>query len=98
MEDPHERKVGIGETGDTATTGRGRIQGISNIIQGGGAGNPNVRDGDGGPLGVMEGKLEGINAGFLQQITGKQAERLGDGTWEITGAEGVQETGKRSWR
>ena len=39
-----------------------------------------------------EKKVEGIYTGFLWKITGKQAQRLGDRTWETPGAEGVQET------
>ena len=38
----HARKVGLGETGDTATTVRGRNQGIGNFLQGGGAGDSTV--------------------------------------------------------
>ena len=47
----HAHKVGLGETGDTALTGRGRTQGVGNVLHGGGAGNPNVRVGDVGPFG-----------------------------------------------
>ena len=42
----HTRKVGLGETGDTALTGRGRTQCVRNFLQGGGAGNSNVWVGD----------------------------------------------------
>ena len=40
---------------------------------------------------AMERKVEGAHTGFLQQITGKRARRLGDGTWKTPGAEGVRE-------
>ena len=39
----------------------------------------------------MEKRVEGTNTEFLQLITGKRARRLGDGTWETPGVEGVQE-------
>ena len=39
----------------------------------------------------MERKVEGIYTGLLQQIMGKQVQQIGDGTWEISGAEGVRE-------
>ena len=42
----HARKVGLGETGDTALTGGGRSQGVGNFLQGGGAGNSTVWVGD----------------------------------------------------
>ena len=35
--------------------------------------------------------MEGTHTGFLRQIMGKQAWRLGDGMWDITEAEVVQE-------
>ena len=38
----HARKVGLGETGDTALTGKGRTQGVGNFLQVNGAGNSNV--------------------------------------------------------
>ena len=44
-------KVGMEGTGDTATTGRGRIQGVKNVQQGGGAGNTTIWVGDVGPFG-----------------------------------------------
>ena len=40
----------------------------------------------------MERKVEGTHTGFLQQITGNHAGRLGDRTWEMPGAEGVWES------
>ena len=39
----------------------------------------------------MANSIEGIHTEFLQIITGKRARRLGDGTWETPGAEGIQE-------
>ena len=39
----------------------------------------------------LEKKMDGIHTGFLRQITGKQAQWLGDGMWVTTGADGVQE-------
>ena len=39
----------------------------------------------------MTKRLEGTHTKFLQLIMGKQARRLGDGTWETPGAEGVRE-------
>ena len=36
-------------------------------------------------------RIEGTYLGFLQLITGKKARQLGDGTWEMTGAEIVRE-------
>ena len=41
----------MGETWYTATTGRVRTQGVGNVLQGGGAGNPTVRVGDMGTFG-----------------------------------------------
>ena len=40
---------------------------------------------------AMEKKVEGSHTGFLRQITGKQARRIGDGTWEAPEVEVVQE-------
>ena len=45
------RKVGLGDTGDTAPTGRVITQGVGNFLQVGGAGNPIVWVGDVGPFG-----------------------------------------------
>ena len=36
------RKVGLGDTGDTAPTGRGRTKGSENVFQGGGPSNITV--------------------------------------------------------
>ena len=48
----HERKVGLGETGDTALTGGDRTQGVGNFLQGSGAGNSIVWVGDVCPFGI----------------------------------------------
>ena len=47
----HARKVGLGETGDTALTVRGRPQGGGNVLQGGGPINTTVWFGDVGNFG-----------------------------------------------
>ena len=47
----HARKVDLGDTGDTALTGRGITQGVGNVLQGGGAGYLTVRIGDVGDFG-----------------------------------------------
>ena len=39
---------------------------------------------------AMDRMLEGTHTGFLRHITGKRSRRLGDGTWETPGAEGVR--------
>ena len=39
----------------------------------------------------MENRVEGTHTEFLRLITGKRSRRLGDGTWETPGAEGVRE-------
>ena len=39
----------------------------------------------------MAKRVEGTYTEFLQMITGNIARRLGDGTWETPGAEGVRE-------
>ena len=63
---------------------RGGIsQGVGKSLQGGGAGDYMVWVRNVGPFGVTE---------FLQMITGKRAKKLGDGTWETPGAEGIQES------
>ena len=36
-------------------------------------------------------RIDGTHTEFLQIITGKRAKHLGDGTWETTGVEGIQE-------
>ena len=46
----HARKVGLGETRETAPTGRGRPQGDGNVLQGGGSGNTTAWVKDVGPL------------------------------------------------
>ena len=43
--------IGLGDTGDTAPTGRGRTQGVGNFLQGGGSENSTVWVGDVGPFG-----------------------------------------------
>ena len=48
----HARKVGLGETGGTASTGGGITQGVGIVIQVGGAGDYIVWVGDVGPFGV----------------------------------------------
>ena len=45
-EEHHAREVGLGETGDTALTGRGRTQGVGNFLRGGVAGDYTVWVGD----------------------------------------------------
>ena len=50
----HARKVGLGETGDTAAAGGGRTQGVGNFLQGGGAGNSIVWVGDVVTFGVND--------------------------------------------
>ena len=45
-------KVGLGETGDTAPTGRGITQGVGIFLQGGGAGDYTVWVGDVDTFGV----------------------------------------------
>ena len=47
----HARKVGMGDTGDTDPTGRGRPQGGGNVLQGGGSRNTTVWVGYVGPSG-----------------------------------------------
>ena len=42
-------------------------------------------------LALMENRVEGTHTEFLRLITGKKARRLGDGTWETPGEEGVRE-------
>ena len=42
----HARKVGLGSTGNTDPTRRGRPQGDGNVIQGGGSSNTTVWVGD----------------------------------------------------
>ena len=42
-------------------------------------------------LAEMDRKMEGTHTEFLWKITGKQLWWLGDGTWEMPGAEGVRE-------
>ena len=42
-------------------------------------------------LDSMAKRVEGTHTEFLRLITGKRARRLGDGTWEIPGTEGVRE-------
>ena len=49
-EEHHACKVGLGETGDTAPTGRGRPQGGGNVLQGGGSSDTPVWVGDVGPF------------------------------------------------
>ena len=48
----HSRKVGLGETGGTAPTGRGRPLGGINVLQGGGSIDPSVWVRDVGNLGI----------------------------------------------
>ena len=48
----HARKVGLGETGDTASAGGGRTQSVGNFLQGSGAANSIVSIGDVLPFGV----------------------------------------------
>ena len=48
----------MGETGDNDTTEKGRTQGVGNILQCGGTGNPTVRVGDMGTF-VVNGE-EGL--------------------------------------
>ena len=45
------KKVSLGETGDTAPTGRVRTQGGGNVLQGGGTRDISVWFGDLGPFG-----------------------------------------------
>ena len=47
----HARKVGLGETRDTALAGRGRSQCGRNVLQGGGSSNSTIWFRDVGPLG-----------------------------------------------
>ena len=56
----HARKVGMGDNGDTAQSGRGRLQGGGNVLQGGGAGGPYVWVGDVGPfcVNIEEGGMD----------------------------------------
>ena len=42
MAEHHARKVGLGGTGDTVPTRRGRPQGIGNVLQGGGSGDTTI--------------------------------------------------------
>ena len=42
---------------------------------------------------AMEKKIERAHSNFLRQITGKQARRIVEGTWETPGARVVRETG-----
>ena len=42
-------------------------------------------------LASMEKRIEGMHTEFLKIFRGKRAKRLGDGTWETPGAEGIQE-------
>ena len=39
----------------------------------------------------MAKRVEGTHMNFLRLITGKQSRRLGHGTWETPGSEGVRE-------
>ena len=39
----------------------------------------------------MAERVEGTHTEILQMITGKRVRRLGDGTWETPGAEGLRE-------
>ena len=87
----HARKVGLGGTGDTASTGGVITQGVNKLLQGCGAGNYIVWVRDVGPFGVNEKRLEGTHTKFLQLIIGKRLRRLGDGKWETRGAEVVPE-------
>ena len=61
----HVNKVGMGDTGDTASTGGGITQGVSNFLQGGGVYNSIVWVRDVGPFGVngKEGR------GYTQRIS-----------------------------
>ena len=54
------RKVGMGDTGETDLTGRGRPQGGGNVLQGGGSSNNTVCIGDVGIFGsnVEEGRRD----------------------------------------
>ena len=63
-EEHHARKVGLGETGDTALTGKGRPHGGNNFLQGGGSRNPTVWVIDVGPFGVNGEKVRGDTHGF----------------------------------
>ena len=45
-------RVSLGETGDTASTGGGRTQGVGNFLQGGDASDSIIWVGDVGPFGV----------------------------------------------
>ena len=49
--DNHAYKVGLGETGNTASTGGGITQGVRNFIQGRGVGDSTVWVEDVGPFG-----------------------------------------------
>ena len=39
----------------------------------------------------MKSRIEGTHTEFLQMITGKRKKKLGDGTWETPGEEGIHE-------
>ena len=69
--------------------GRGIPQGGGNVLQGGGSVYTTVLFRDVDPLAAMKRKVEEMHTGFLIQIMGKRSQQLGDGTWEIPGAEGV---------
>ena len=42
-------------------------------------------------LASLKNRIEGTHTEFLQEITGKRAKQLEDGTWEMPGAEGIRE-------
>ena len=62
----HARKVGLRDTGDTASTGGGSNQGVGKFLQGSGAGDSIVRVRDVGPFGV-NGK-EGRGTGTVTAV------------------------------
>ena len=78
------RKVGLGKTGDTDPTGRGRLKGVSKAILMYGLEMLVL-------LSSIEIKLEGTHTGLFRYIMDKQEHRLEDGTWETPGLEVVQE-------
>ena len=85
------RKVGLGETGDTAPT-EGADPRVAEMFYGALVQAVLLYGSDMGVLlAAMEKKVEGAHTGFLRQITGKRAWQIGDGTWETPRAEVVRE-------
>ena len=87
----HAHKVGLGDYGDTTSTGEGRSQGVGKFLQGCGAGDSIVWVVDVVTFGINGKEDIWDTHGVPATDHGEESEQLGDGTWETPGAEGVRE-------